>query len=130
ERGARLTANELHPHRAELVAPATAGWGVELLIGDTRAPEAAHRGYDRVLLDAPCPGLGALRRRPEARWRRDPADLAELVPLQAELLASAVMLDRPGGVVGYVTCSPHLAETEQQLQQLLTDRPDLELLDA
>jgi 16S rRNA (cytosine967-C5)-methyltransferase len=130
ERGARLTANELHPHRAELVARAVAGWDVELLTGDARALEADQRGYDRVLLDAPCTGLGALRRRPEARWRRSPADLDALVPLQAELLDVALRLVRPGGVVGYVTCSPHLAETEQQLERLLAERPDLELLDA
>ena len=68
-------------------------------------------GYDRVLLDAPCTGLGALRRRPEARWRRQPAAVGELVALQRELLASALALVRPGGVVVYSTCSPHLAET-------------------
>ena len=129
-RGARLTASELHPHRAELIARATAGWQVEVLVGDARALPADERGFDRVLLDAPCTGLGALRRRPEARWRRTPADLADLVPLQAELLAAALRLVRPGGVVGYVTCSPHLAETEQQIQAVLAGRPDLELVDA
>lgn len=128
DRGARLTANELHPHRAELVARAVAGWDVELLVGDAR--ELKSEGYDRVLLDAPCTGLGALRRRPEARWRRDPADLDDLLPLQAELLDAAVRLVRAGGVIGYVTCSPHLAETEQQVARLLDERPDLELLDA
>jgi len=130
ERGARLTANELHPHRAELVARAVAGWDVELTVGDARALETDQRGYDRVLLDAPCTGLGALRRRPEARWRRRPADLDDLLPLQAELLDTALRLVRPGGVVGYVTCSPHLAESEQQLERVLAEQPELELLDA
>ena len=129
-RGARLTASELHPHRAELVRRATAGWEVELLVGDARELPADRGGFDRVLLDAPCTGLGALRRRPEARWRRSPADLADLVALQAELLATALRLVRPGGLVGYVTCSPHLAETEQQIQAALADHADLELLDA
>jgi 16S rRNA (cytosine967-C5)-methyltransferase len=64
-----------------------------------------------VLVDAPCTGLGALRRRPEARWRRQPGDVAQLVKLQRELLAAAIRLTRPGGVVLYATCSPHLAET-------------------
>jgi 16S rRNA (cytosine967-C5)-methyltransferase len=68
-------------------------------------------GYDRVLLDAPCTGLGALRRRPEARWRRRSDDLPQLVALQRELLEAALRLVRPGGLVGYVTCSPHVAET-------------------
>jgi 16S rRNA (cytosine967-C5)-methyltransferase len=126
-RGARLTANELHPHRAELVAAATRHWPVELLVGDARELTGS---YDRVLLDAPCTGLGALRRRPEARWRRSPADLAELTELQADLLDAAVRLLRPGGVLAYVTCSPHLAETRQQVDRALTRHPELELLDA
>src|SRR5690606_24239632 len=72
----------------------------------------AGRGrYDRILVDAPCTGLGALRRRPEARWRKSPADLPDLTALQGELLAAAVEAIAPGGIVAYVTCSPHLAET-------------------
>ena len=68
-------------------------------------------GFDRVLVDAPCTGLGALRRRPEARWRREPSDVPVLAKLQRELLAAAIALTRPGGVVLSATCSPHLAET-------------------
>jgi 16S rRNA (cytosine967-C5)-methyltransferase len=67
--------------------------------------------FDRILVDAPCTGLGALRRRPEARWRKVPTDVAELADLQRELLSGAVSALKPGGVVAYVTCSPHLAET-------------------
>jgi 16S rRNA (cytosine967-C5)-methyltransferase len=88
---------------------------VEVVVGDARELAVPDGGYDRVLLDAPCTGLGALRRRPESRWRRSPADLPPLVALQAELLAAARRLVRPGGVVGYVTCSPHLAETVDQV---------------
>jgi 16S rRNA (cytosine967-C5)-methyltransferase len=84
---------------------------VPVTVGDARTLPPIPGGYDRVLLDAPCTGLGALRRRPEARWRRDPAGLAELIALQRELLAAAVDLARPGGLVAYVTCSPHRAET-------------------
>ncbi|MGI8664596.1 MAG: RsmB/NOP family class I SAM-dependent RNA methyltransferase [Jatrophihabitans sp.] len=130
ERGARVTASELHPHRAELIARATAGWDVEIVVGDARQLPAGERGYDRVLLDAPCTGLGALRRRPEARWRRTPANLADLVTLQADLLAAALRLVRPGGLVGYVTCSPHLAETGEQIRRVLDERADVELVDA
>jgi 16S rRNA (cytosine967-C5)-methyltransferase len=115
-RGARLVANELQPHRARLVrdslraVPADAV--EEVRTGDGRLVGSAEpASYDRVLLDAPCTGLGALRRRPEARWRRSPADLAALTQLQRELLASALAAVRPGGLVAYVTCSPHLAET-------------------
>lgn len=129
-RGAHLTANELHPHRAELIASAVRGWDVTITVGDARQLQPDARGYDRILLDAPCTGLGALRRRPEARWRKSPADLAELTVLQTELLRAAVSLIRPGGVVGYVTCSPHPAETSERVSALLADRPDVRLLDA
>jgi len=130
-RGVRLTANELHPHRAWLIAKATAGWDVEITVGDSRRLSGRPPGFDRILLDAPCTGLGSLRRRPEARWRRDRQDLADLVRLQGELLHAAVALVRPGGVVGYVICSPHLAETQGQIADLLaTSAVPVELLDA
>jgi len=131
DRGARITAQELHPHRAVLIERATEGWSnVEIQVGDARRLPPDERGYDRVLLDAPCTGLGALRRRPEARWRRSPDDLAELQSLQAELLAVALRLVRPGGLVGYATCSPHLAETRHQIEALLADNLGVELVDA
>ncbi|HEY0216771.1 MAG TPA: rRNA small subunit methyltransferase B, partial [Cellulomonas sp.] len=116
EQGARLVANEVQPHRARLVERALAavpdGSVEEVRVGDGReVGENEPGGYDRVLLDAPCTGLGALRRRPESRWRRTPTDLAALSALQRDLLASALRAVRVGGLVGYVTCSPHLAET-------------------
>jgi 16S rRNA (cytosine967-C5)-methyltransferase len=86
--------------------------------------------FDRVLVDAPCTGLGALRRRPESRWRRTPKDLTDLGPLQRELLKSALAAVKPGGVVAYVTCSPHPAETTAVVSDVLRKRDDLELLDA
>ncbi len=117
QRGATLVANELQPHRARLVERAVAalpaGTVEAVRVGDGREVGEQEPGaYDRVLLDAPCTGLGALRRRPESRWRRTPADLSVLSGLQRELLASALRAVRPGGVVAYVTCSPHLAETQ------------------
>jgi len=83
---------------------------VTVEVGDGREIEAT--GFDRVLVDAPCSGLGALRRRPESRWRRQPSDLPPLTRLQRELLVAAFGAVRPGGLVGYVTCSPHRVETE------------------
>ena len=112
-RGASVSANELREHRAELVRRACTPWQVDVRVGDARDYPERDGGFDRVLVDAPCTGLGALRRRPEARWRRDPADVAALAGLQRELLAAALRLVRPGGVVAYVTCSPHLAETAE-----------------
>lgn len=118
ERGGRLLAVEQHPHRAGLVARAlgrdasTSGSGVAgVVAADGTRPPVRAGSADRVLVDAPCTGLGALRRRPEARWRRSPDDLLTLVLLQRRLLASALTLVRPGGVVLYATCSPARAET-------------------
>ncbi len=103
----------------------------------TSAPATAERSepnwrrrFDRVLVDVPCTGLGALRRRPESRWRRTPKDLVDLGPLQRELLRSALDAVKPGGVVAYVTCSPHPAETTAVVSDALRKRDDLELLDA
>ena len=112
ERGARLTAVEVSEHRAALVSGATRGLPVEVVHADGRE-FGGQAQYDRVLLDAPCSGLGALRRRPEARWRKQPGDVVDLTVLQRQLLTAALRLVRPGGVVCYVTCSPVLAETEQ-----------------
>jgi 16S rRNA (cytosine967-C5)-methyltransferase len=95
-------------------------------IGSTDA-----EAFDRILVDAPCTGLGALRRRPEARWRKTPSDVADLVGLQQELIDSAVRALKPGGLLAYVTCSPHLAETRGQVQGALRRWPGtLTQLDA
>jgi 16S rRNA (cytosine967-C5)-methyltransferase len=107
---AQVTAIEPTARRADFVEQNTRGLPVEVLRVDGRDP-GLEPGFDRVLVDAPCTGLGALRRRPESRWRRQPGDVPQLVKLQRELLASAIRLTRPGGVVLYATCSPHLAET-------------------
>jgi 16S rRNA (cytosine967-C5)-methyltransferase len=98
-------------HRAHLVSQACAGLPVTVHVTDGRDSGLPDRAYDRVLVDAPCTGLGALRRRPEARWRRQASDVPGLVRLQRELLVAALRLARPGGVVAYVTCSPHFDET-------------------
>lgn len=112
QQGHHLVANEVAPHRARLIRRTTRGLDIEVRLGDGRHLGDEEPGrYDRVLVDAPCTGLGALRRRPEARWRRQPSDLPGLTQLQRELLHSALRATRPGGVVAYATCSPHAAET-------------------
>ncbi|OMC43186.1 rRNA cytosine-C5-methyltransferase [Mycobacterium sp. IS-2888] len=120
--GARVTAVEPAPRRAELVEQNTRGLGVDVLRVDGRET-GLEPGFDRVLVDVPCTGLGALRRRPEARWRRQPADVPALTKLQRELLAAAIALTRPGGVVLYATCSPHLAETVGVVADALRRQP-------
>jgi len=119
---ARITAVEPAPRRADLVEQNTSGLPVEVLRVDGRQT-GLEPGFDRVLLDVPCTGLGALRRRPEARWRRQPADVPQLAKLQRELLAAAIALTRPGGVVLYATCSPHLAETSGVVADALRRHP-------
>ncbi len=119
---ARVTAVEPSPRRADLVAQNTAGLPVDVVKADGRQT-GLEPGFDRVLVDVPCSGLGALRRRPEARWRRQPADLPALSRLQRELLAAAIALTRPGGVVLYATCSPHLAETVGVVADALRRHP-------
>ncbi|MEO7125146.1 MAG: transcription antitermination factor NusB [Nakamurella sp.] len=127
QRGAHLDAVELARHRADLVRKTTKSLPVTVHLADGREPGLEPGSFDRVLLDAPCTGLGALRRRPESRWRRTDADVAPLVELQRELLASAARLVRPGGIVAYATCSPLLAETAG----VVARRPEeLELIDA
>jgi 16S rRNA (cytosine967-C5)-methyltransferase len=112
--GVSLVAVEPRVARARMVARALAGAPDALAVcADGRLPPFPPAGADLVLVDAPCTGLGALRRRPEARWRRSPADVAVLAALQRQLLAAALELARPGGVVAYATCSPHPAETTE-----------------
>jgi 16S rRNA (cytosine967-C5)-methyltransferase len=120
--GAVLVANELVPARAQLVRnavrpfdPTPEVWEFDGTTIGERFPEA----FDRILLDAPCTGLGALRRRPEARWRKQPKDVADLAALQFALLRSAVDALKPGGIIAYVTCSPHLGETRVAVQSAL-----------
>ncbi|WP_031465773.1 RsmB/NOP family class I SAM-dependent RNA methyltransferase [Sciscionella sediminilitoris] len=127
--GARLDAVEQSAKRAGLVRQACEGLPVTVHVADGRDP-GLEPGYDRVLVDAPCTGLGALRRRPEARWRRDPSDVSELTQLQRELLGTALGLVRPGGVVAYVVCSPHLPETVGVVADALRRNPEVSALDA
>ncbi|MFC5994216.1 RsmB/NOP family class I SAM-dependent RNA methyltransferase [Pseudonocardia hispaniensis] len=128
--GGTLDAVEQSEHRAQLVRRAVDGLPVTVHVADGRAAPLPDGAYDRVLVDAPCTGLGALRRRPEARWRRRPEDVPGLARLQRELLAAALRHVRPGGVVGYVTCSPHLSETVGVVTGALRRRDDVEQLDA
>ena len=133
--GAVLRANEVSEHRAELVRRSVEAHAdaVEIVSHDGR-DDAAYGGsdarFDRILVDAPCSGLGALRRRPEARWRKRPSDLPELTSLQAELLDAAVAHLAEGGLLAYVTCSPHLAETRVVVDRLLRRHSELREIDA
>lgn len=125
----------MHPHRARLVERTTRQFdSIEVVSGDGRTFGGGRSAwplasFDRVIVDAPCSGMGSMRRRPESRWNRTPADVEELTVLQRELLDRAVALTRPGGVLTYITCSPHAAETREQVARLL-ECGEVELLDT
>jgi 16S rRNA (cytosine967-C5)-methyltransferase len=136
ERGARLVASDLRPHRAARIQDAlgralpTSGLTPAVLAADgLRAPWQPGT-FDRVLADVPCSNLGSLRRRPEARWRKTPDDVPGLGVVQRGLLNAALDAVRPGGVVAYVTCSPHLAETRDVVTAVSGARDDVTILDA
>ena len=118
-------ANEISPARAELVKSVVRDG--QVWIGDAR--ELAGN-FDAILADVPCTGIGALRRRPEVRWRRNSSDIKNLIPLQIEISQRAISNLNPGGIFGYATCSPHLAETRSVVANLLRKNPDLEEIDV
>jgi len=131
--GAELTANELVPARVGLVRNALRPFGDAVGVVESDGTEFGARepgAFDRVLLDAPCTGLGALRRRPEARWRKQPGDVPGLGDLQSRLLDAAIASLKPGGLIAYVTCSPHAAETKAVVSAALRKHPGLRALDT
>jgi 16S rRNA (cytosine967-C5)-methyltransferase len=125
--GVDFVANEISEPRAALVKKVIGKYGV--IVGDGREISSHGATYDAILADVPCTGLGALRRRPEVRWRRTLKDLAPLLKLQFELATAAVSVLNPGGIFGYATCSPHFAETTGQVREILKRFPELELMD-
>jgi 16S rRNA (cytosine967-C5)-methyltransferase len=146
ERGARLLASDIRPRRASRVLTALRRARLAPVSSTSPARAPVHAAaviaadglrvpwrpgtFDRVLADVPCSNLGSLRRRPEARWRKTPADVQELTAVQRGLLDAALASVRPGGVVAYVTCSPHLAETRDVVTSVAGRRDDVTILDA
>ncbi|MDO5678528.1 MAG: transcription antitermination factor NusB [Propionibacteriaceae bacterium] len=131
EQGTWLLASEAQEHRAGLVRNALSAFpdGAVTIAADGTRP-AWGRAFAKVMVDVPCSGLGALRRRPESRWRRKPEDITALGGLQRSLLTSAIASTLPGGVVAYVTCSPHRAETVEVVNDVLAEHPHVTRLHA
>lgn len=123
-----FTANEISEARAKLVKNVIGKFPVQ--VGDGREIASLGASYDAILADVPCTGLGALRRRPEVRWRRTVQDLRGLLVLQRELSNAAISVLNPGGVFGYATCSPHFSETSGEVLRILKDHPDLEQIEV
>jgi 16S rRNA (cytosine967-C5)-methyltransferase len=134
ERGARLVASDLRPHRAgrvlDTLRSARLTPAAAVVAADGLRVPWRPGTFDRVLVDVPCSNLGSLRRRPEARWRKAPQDVPGLAAVQRGLLNAAIESARPGGVVAYVTCSPHLAETRDVVTEVADRRGDVSILDA
>ena len=128
QRDITFTANELSTPRADLVRRVV--HGARVLTGDGRDIAQLGESFDAILIDAPCTGLGALRRRPEVRWRRTPADLRELTQLARELIDAAISALSIEGILGFATCSPHLAETTVQMSDIAKKYPQMELVDV
>lgn len=126
EQGQGFLAGELHPHRATLVQQSVRAYGNSPVVVADGTHPPWNRTFSRTMVDAPCTGLGALRRRPEARWRKGTGDLDSLVPLQKALLASAIASTLSGGVVGYITCSPHPRESVE----VVASAVGVDILDA
>jgi 16S rRNA (cytosine967-C5)-methyltransferase len=129
--GAQVVASDLQPSRVNLVAAnaSRTGTRLDVLVADAELPPFAPGTFDRVLVDAPCSGLGVLRRRPDARWRLEPAAVDRLVALQRRIVDAAVPLLRPGGVLVYSVCTLTAAETIGIDEHLAATQPDLEPLD-
>ncbi len=123
-------ANDRHPQRLTKVGEAAARLGLrslQLCPGDARALPQFVNQAERVLLDAPCSGLGTLHRHPDLRWRQTPATVAELTQLQRELLAATATWVKPGGILVYVTCTLNAAENEKIVTAFLGDHPEWQL---
>lgn len=133
--GARVVAVDLQPHRANLVAEngRRLGKSLTVVVADGCRPPFDEGVFDRVLLDAPCSGLGALRRRADARWRIRESDVVDLAALQNRLLRAAASLVRPGGVLVYSVCTITAAESIDHAVPLdlsVVDRQGDDLLPA
>lgn len=127
--GGQLDCLEPIPNRADLVRGAlNPNLPGKVKVGFGQ--DAKKNSYDAVLLDAPCSGLGSVRRKPESRWRKTTEQLSGLTKLQNELLDAAANALKSGGYLLYSTCSPLVIETNTQIKQALEQHPELELVNA
>ena len=124
----RVLAVDVRPGRLALVRDSAERLGntaVECLAADATAfPGAFGESFDRVLVDAPCSGLGTLARKPDARWRRRPGDIAGLAALQRRLLAEGARLVAAGGTLTYSTCTISRAENQEMAEWFLGEHEE------
>ncbi len=130
ELGARpVVALDLSPRKLGRVAAEARRLGLPLVpvAADARALPVRREAWPFVLVDAPCSGLGTLRRHPELRWRRQPEDIPRLALLQRQILAEAAHAVAPGGRLVYAVCTTEPEEGSAQLDWLLAEQPDFVL---
>lgn len=129
-----IIANDLHSHKQKLIAEQAARLGLDsitTITGDALdlAKTYESASFDRILLDAPCSGLGVIRRKPDLKWVKTPEDIGEIISLQRELLQSVSSLVKPGGVLVYSTCTIEPGENEGTVAAFLADNPNFEVAD-
>jgi 16S rRNA (cytosine967-C5)-methyltransferase len=133
ENRGEIIAVDIHPHKLALIKENSARLGINIikeLVGDARnLPEKLYNSADYVLVDAPCSGLGVLGRRPDARWRKEPGQLADLVKLQAEILESSARCVKEKGVMVYCTCTITHEENLGQVEDFLAKHPEFTMDD-
>ncbi|GAB6157375.1 16S rRNA (cytosine(967)-C(5))-methyltransferase RsmB [Desulfotomaculum varum] len=129
----QILAFDLYAHKLDLINDNCRRLGIKSIqtkVADARDIHQKYQGWaDYVLVDAPCSGLGVLRRRPDARWRKDPSQLPGIVKLQKEILASAGKCLRPGGVLVYSTCTISHEENLGVVEDFLASHPEFSLGD-
>lgn len=126
----RVIAIDIHPHKVDLIAQNAKRLGVKIIEGicaDARQiGEQMPAMADAVLCDVPCSGLGTLSRRPDARWRKTPEEIAGLLPVQAAILESAAKAVKPGGVLIYSTCTIEPHENQERVAAFLAAHPEFQ----
>lgn len=130
----RIVSLDINRQRVKLISKAAERLGTTIIdaqtIDATKLPQAFNGAFDRVLVDAPCSGLGVLSRRADLRWRISVADLIELASLQEQLLASAAEAVKPGGILVYSTCTIEPDENAAQIERFLANHPAFSVQDV
>lgn len=129
----KVIARDIHEHKIKLIADAAKRLDLTIIhpeMYDAAKIDNNYRGkVDRVLVDAPCTGLGIIRRKPDIKWTRDSKDCSEITALQAKILSAASNYVKPGGVLVYSTCTIEPEENEEQIKQFLQSHRDFEVTD-
>lgn len=127
-----IVASDIHEHKEKLVREQAERLGLRSIRTVVADAKELHRKYapgsfDRILLDAPCSGLGVIRRKPDMKWGKEERELAEICAVQRELLEAVHGLLKPGGVFVYSTCTIEKAENEEMIRSFLDKHPEYEL---